>query len=163
MFTVGFNEQLNLDQMKIGKKYSHLGAEEFLLVHQKGFYSDIQNAIIGASENHIDFEKSIQKFLKNQNWKERKLNHDESDFIRNKVALQLQIGRRSPFPLGLFSKHLMSYFNGTIDLAIEIFPTKKMQSQMPSGVAYYEGEVYNVLRHGRGNPPVPLLILGIEP
>jgi len=25
-----------------------------------------------------------------------------------------------------------------------------------------KGEVYNVLRHGRNNPPVPLLILGIE-
>jgi len=34
---------------------------------------------------------------------------------------------------------------------------------MSSGVAYYEGEVYNILRHGRSNPPVPLLILGIEP
>jgi len=44
----------------------------------------------------------------------------------------------------------------------EVLPTKKMQCQMSSGVAYYEGEVYNVLRHGRNNPPVPLLILGIE-
>jgi len=34
---------------------------------------------------------------------------------------------------------------------------------MSSGVAYFESEVYNVLRHGRNNPPVPLLILGIEP
>ena len=37
-----------------------------------------------------------------------------------------------------------------------------MQAQMSSEVAYYEGEVYNVLRHGRGNPSVPWLILGIE-
>ena len=29
--------------------------------------------------------------------------------------------------------------------------------------AYYEGEVYNVMRQGRNSPPVPLLILGIEP
>jgi hypothetical protein len=34
---------------------------------------------------------------------------------------------------------------------------------MRSGVAYYEGGVHNVLRHGRTNPPIPLLILGIEP
>jgi len=38
-----------------------------------------------------------------------------------------------------------------------------MQLEMSSGVAYFEDEVYNVLRHGRNNPPVPLLILGIEP
>lgn len=36
-------------------------------------------------------------------------------------------------------------------------------SNMSLGVAYYEGEVYKILRHGRSNPPVPLLILGIEP
>ena len=52
---------------------------------------------------------------------------------------------------------------GIINVGIEVLPTKKMQSQMSSGVAYYEGEVYNVLRRRRGNPPVPLLILGIEP
>ena len=48
-------------------------------------------------------------------------------------------------------------------MGIEILPTKKMQSQMSTGIAYYEGEVYNILRHGRNNPPVPLLILGVEP
>ncbi|MBE7445968.1 MAG: hypothetical protein HS132_12225 [Planctomycetia bacterium] len=26
-----------------------------------------------------------------------------------------------------------------------------------------EGEVYNMLRHGRSSPPVPLLIIGIAP
>ena len=34
---------------------------------------------------------------------------------------------------------------------------------MSTGIAYYEGEVYNVMRHGRGNPPVLLLILGVGP
>ena len=34
---------------------------------------------------------------------------------------------------------------------------------MSSGIAYFGGEVYNVMRQGRNNPPVPLLILGVEP
>lgn len=63
----------------------------------------------------------------------------------------------------LFVKHMLFYSGGVINLGIEILPTKKMQSQMSSGVAYYEGEVYNVMRQGRNSPPVPLLILGIEP
>ena len=58
---------------------------------------------------------------------------------------------------------MMFFSGGVIDLGIEILPTKAMQQEMSSGIAYYEGEVYNVLRNGRGNPPVPLLILGIEP
>lgn len=35
--------------------------------------------------------------------------------------------------------------------------------QMSSGVAYYEGELYNVVRNGRGVPAVPLVLVGIEP
>jgi hypothetical protein len=40
---------------------------------------------------------------------------------------------------------------------------KSLQSQMSSGVAYYEGEFYNVVRQGRGVPAVPLIIIGIAP
>ncbi|MDE0092244.1 MAG: restriction endonuclease, partial [Oligoflexia bacterium] len=31
-----------------------------------------------------------------------------------------------------------------------------------SGVAYYEGELYNVVRQGRGVPAVPIVLIGIE-
>ncbi len=68
----------------------------------------------------------------------------------------------SKFLKKIYNPRLLFYSGRIIDLGIEILPTKKMQSKMSSGVAYYEGEVYNVLRHGRNNPPVPLLILGIE-
>lgn len=63
----------------------------------------------------------------------------------------------------LFVKHLLFYSGNIINVGIEILPMKSMQRQMSSGIAYYEGEVYNVLRHGRGNPPVPLVILGVTP
>jgi len=57
----------------------------------------------------------------------------------------------------------MFYSGGIINVGVEILPTKRMQKGMSSGIAYFEGEVYNVMRHGRNNPPVPLLILGVEP
>jgi hypothetical protein len=40
---------------------------------------------------------------------------------------------------------------------------KELQSQISSGVAYYEGELYNVIRQGRGVPAVPLVIIGVAP
>jgi len=58
---------------------------------------------------------------------------------------------------------MLCYSGGEINLVIEILPTKKMQAEMSSGVAYYEGEVYIVMRQGRNSSPVLLLILGIEP
>jgi len=87
----------------------------------------------------------------------------QTDFVKEQIAVEVQFGKYAFVAFDLFVKHLLFYSGGVINLGIEVLPTKKMQSQMSSGVAYYEGEVYNVLRHGRNNPPVPLLILGIEP
>jgi hypothetical protein len=89
--------------------------------------------------------------------------YKQTDFVKDQIAVEIQFGKYAFVAFDLFVKHLLFYSGGVINLGIEILPTKKMQSQMSSGVAYYEGEVYNVLRHGRNNPPVPLLILGIEP
>ena len=89
--------------------------------------------------------------------------YKQTDFVKDGVAIEVQFGKYAFVAFDLFVKHLLFYSGGIINVGIEVLPTKNMQSQMSSGVAYYEGEVYNVLRHGRGNPPVPLLILGIEP
>ncbi len=89
--------------------------------------------------------------------------YNQTDFVKNKVAVEVQFGKYSFVAYDLFVKHMLFYSGGVINLGIEILPTKKMQSQMSSGIAYFEGEVYNVMRQGRNSPPVPLLILGIEP
>jgi len=89
--------------------------------------------------------------------------YNQTDFVKDKVAIEVQFGKYSFVAYDLFVKHMLFYSGGVINLGIEILPTKNMQTQMSSGVAYFEGEVYNVMRQGRNNPPVPLLILGIEP
>jgi hypothetical protein len=89
--------------------------------------------------------------------------YKQTDFVKDQIAVEVQFGKYAFVAFDLFVKHLLFYSGGVINLGIEVLPTKKMQSQMSSGVAYFEGEVYNVLRHGRNNPSVPLLILGIEP
>ena len=75
----------------------------------------------------------------------------------------VQFGKYAFVAYDLFVKHMLFYSGGVINVGIEILPTKLMQSQMSSGIAYFEGEVYNVMRQGRTSPPVPLLILGVEP
>ena len=95
--------------------------------------------------------------------KEPIYSYNQTDFVKDKIAVEVQFGKYAFVAFDLFVKHMLFYSGGVINLGIEILPTKKMQSQMSSGVAYYEGEVYNVMRQGRNSPPVPLLILGIEP
>ncbi len=89
--------------------------------------------------------------------------YNQTDFVKDKIAIEVQFGKYAFVAYDLFVKHMLFYSGGKINLGIEILPTKKMSKEMSSGIAYYEGEVYNVMRQGRTSPPVPLLILGIEP
>lgn len=107
--------------------------------------------------------KEQKEFLIANGEKEPIYSYNQTDFVKEKIAVEVQFGKYAFVAFDLFVKHMLFYSGGVINLGIEILPTKKMQSQMSSGVAYYEGEVYNVMRQGRNSPPVPLLILGIEP
>ncbi|MCI0616208.1 restriction endonuclease [bacterium] len=89
--------------------------------------------------------------------------YNQTDFVKDRVAIEVQFGKYSFVAYDLFVKHLAFYVGDRIDVGIEILPMKTLQSQMSSGVAYYEGEFYNVVRQGRGVPAVPLVIIGIEP
>jgi hypothetical protein len=89
--------------------------------------------------------------------------YKQTDFVKNQIAIEVQFGKYAFVAYDLFVKHMLFYSGRVINVGIEVLPTKQMQNEMSSGIAYFEGEVYNILRQGRSNPPVPLLILGIEP
>lgn len=89
--------------------------------------------------------------------------YNQTDFVKDRVAIEVQFGKYSFVAYDLFVKHLAFYVGDQIDVGIEILPMKSLQSHMSSGVAYYEGEFYNVVRQGRGVPAVPLVIIGIAP
>ncbi len=107
--------------------------------------------------------KKQKEFLISYGEKEPIFSYNQTDYVKDKIAIEVQFGKYAFVAFDLFVKHMLFYSGGVINLGIEILPMKKMQSQMSSGIAYYEGEVYNVMRQGRNSPPVPLLILGIEP
>lgn len=87
--------------------------------------------------------------------------YNQTDFVKNRVAVEVQFGKYSFVAYDLFVKHLAFYVGDQIDVGIEILPMKSLQRQMSSGVGYYEGELYNVVRQGRGVPAVPLVLVGV--
>lgn len=89
--------------------------------------------------------------------------YNQTDHVKSRVAVEVQFGKYAFVAYDLFVKHLAFYTGRRIEVGVEILPTRAMQQQMSSGVSYYEGELHNILRHGRTSPPVPLVILGIEP
>lgn len=88
--------------------------------------------------------------------------YNQTDFVKERVAMEVQFGKYSFVAYDLFVKHLAFFISDKIDVGIEILPMKSLQSQMSSGPGYYEGELYNVMRQGRGVPAVPLVIIGID-
>jgi len=113
--------------------------------------------------------KAQREFLQKQGEKKIIKSYKQTDFVKEQIAIEVQFGKYAFVAFDLFVKHLLFFSGGLINLGIEILPMKAMQEApdggraMSTGIAYFEGEVYNVMRHGRGNPPVPLLILGVVP
>jgi len=89
--------------------------------------------------------------------------YNQTDFVKERVAVEVQFGKYFAVAYDLFVKHLAFYIGDVIDVGIEIVPTKTLHDEMSSGVPYYEGELYNLIREGRGVPGVPLVLVGIEP
>jgi hypothetical protein len=89
--------------------------------------------------------------------------YNQTDFVKDRVAIEVQFGKYAFVAYDLFVKHLAFYVGDHIDVGVEILPMKSMQKEMSSGPSYFEGELYNVVRQGRGVPSVPLVLLGIAP
>ncbi len=89
--------------------------------------------------------------------------YNQTDFVKQRIALEVQFGKYSFVAYDLFVKHMAFFVGDQIDVGIELLPMKELQAQMSSGVPYYEGALYDLLRQGRGTPAVPLVLLGVVP
>lgn len=91
------------------------------------------------------------------------MSYNQTDFVKDRVAVEVQFGHYTFVAHDLFVKHLSFYISDIIDVGIEILPMKSLQRSMSSGVAYYERDLLNVIRQGRGVPAVPLVLVGVTP
>ena len=203
--------------MKIVQTYSHLNGLEYLLVHKKKLWNEVQQVIQSvdgtACKTKVskektmpgellyspkDMNKAFSDLLAKRGWSESRVNYwvtqserlirqtlsksadeqkteieaagetpifsyNQTDFVKDRVAIEVQFGKYSFVAYDLFVKHLAFFVRDQIDVGIEILAMKSLQSNMSSGPGYYEGELYNIIRNGRGVPAVPLVLVGIEP
>jgi hypothetical protein len=139
------------------KEFSAYGWKE----RRYAYYITLDRTLM---EKSVPLTTKEQRVFLEENGEQKPIySYNQTDFVKDKIAVEVQFGKYAFVAYDLFVKHMLFYSGGVINLGIEILPTKKMQAQMSSGIAYFEGEVYNVMRQGRNSPPVPLLILGIEP
>jgi len=100
--------------------------------------------------------------------------YNQTDFVKNRIAVEVQFGKYFAVAYDMFVKHLAFYVGDVIDVGIEIVPVRAMSGigtdeseergrGMSTGVPWYEKELYNLIREGRGVPAVPLVLIGVAP
>jgi len=89
--------------------------------------------------------------------------YNQTDFVKDRIAVEIQFGKYAFVAFDVFVKHMAFYVGDVIDVGIEVMPMKELAEEMSSGVAYYERELYNLIRQGRGVPAVPLVLIGVCP
>ena len=109
---------------------------------------------MGSQEQKVEIEAAGKRAI---------FSYNQTDFVKDRVAIEVQLGKYSFIAYDLFVKHLAFYVGDQIDLGIEVLAMKSMQEQMSSGPGYYEGALYDMARQRRAVPAVPLVLVGIAP
>jgi len=125
---------------------------QFWVTHNEKLLSNVQG--MSGSEQRHEIEKAGYEPI---------MSYNQTDLLKDRVAVEVQFGKYAFVAHDLFVKHLSFYVSGIIDVGIEILPMKELEREMSSGVPYYERDLLNVLRQGRGVPAVPLILIGIIP
>lgn len=88
---------------------------------------------------------------------------NQTDFVKDRVAVEIQFAKYAFVAHDLFVKHMSFFIGDEIDVGIEVVPMKSLEREMSSGVPYYERDLFNLMRQGRGIPAVPLILVGVAP
>lgn len=140
-----FGEEFQARDWKERRQAFWVTSDEKILRGVVGMPPEAQKAAI---------EESGQKPIPSSN---------QTDYIKDRVAVEVQLGKYSFVAHDVFVKHMAFFVSDLIDVGIEVVPMKELASEMSSGVAYYERDLMNILRQGRGVPAVPLVLVGIAP
>ena len=91
------------------------------------------------------------------------MSYNQTEFVKDRVAVEVQFGKYAFVAHDLFVKHLNFYVLNIIDVGIEFLSMKELEKEMSSGVPYSERNLLNVIWQGRGVPAVPLVLIGVLP
>lgn len=108
-------------------------------------------------------DKETQKQIIEMSGNRALTTNNQVDFVKDRIAIEVQFGKYFSIAYDLHVKHTFFFLRDDIDVGIEIIPTRALMRKMDTGIGWYENEVANVIREGRSNPTVPIVIIGIEP
>ncbi len=149
------------DQKKINEEFENILFPKGWESVTTSYY--VTGDIVTAREIANIREKEKQREIIEEKGFRAYQTYNQVDFVKDRVAVEVQFGKYFSVAYDLHVKHTFFFLRNDIDVGIEIVPTKAMCLKMDSGVAWFENEVANVIREGRSNPTVPVVMIGIEP
>ena len=126
---------------------------------RQGFWVTADHRIVRSANLSSDQQKAAIEAA----GQEPIYSYNQTDFVKQRVAVEVQFGKYAFVAHDLFVKHMAFFVSDVIDVGIEILPMKELERKMSSGVPYYERDLLNIMRQGRGIPAVPLVLIGVAP
>ncbi len=127
---------------------------------RQGFWVTADHRIVRSTAN---LSSDQQKAAIEAARQEPIYSYNQTDFVKQRVAVEVQFGKYAFVAHDLFVKHMAFFVSDVIDVGVEILPMKELEREMSSGVPYYERDLLNIMRQGRGIPAVPLVLIGVAP
>ena len=127
---------------------------------RQGFWVTSEEKIVRTI---VNMPTDQQRIVIEESGQEPIYSYNQTDFVKDRVAVEVQFGKYAFVAHDLFVKHMAFFVSDVIDVGIEILPMKELEREMSSGVPYYERDLLNVMRQGRGVPAVPLVLIGVAP
>lgn len=131
--------------MQIKALYSHLNGHEYLLVHRRQLWDEVGRVIanvgilfwVAPDEKLLrgiyDLPEDAQKSRIEEAGHVPIMSYNQTDFVKDRVAVEVQFGKYAFVAHDLFVKHLSFYVSEIIDVGIEILPMKELEREMSFG------------------------------
>ncbi len=179
--------------MKIAELHSHQNGYEHILIHKRAQWAEIQDVIASVGAGGLgDTAAALATNLGVHRWQEARTLEQQGRrvgrrqpvgsgpqgkltaamvrpvgsqlvVVKDRVLCEIRLGVNAEDMSGEFPWQRDLYEADLIDVGIVLLPAKVMAGTLRAGVVAYEVELSSLLRHGRGTPAVPLVLIGIAP
>lgn len=173
--------------MHIASLYSHLHGEEYLLVRRPAIWREIKEVIQGVeaadcrvpiSHGGISMGKRVCGADLNrrlcQAFVARGWHHASKSvptacgtvglrYVRSGVGLEVQVGERTDKATGILAEHLAAFIYNEIDVGVQVAPGGALKEELGECTGTFEQCLDEIRRFPRGQPAVPLVLVGVSP
>ncbi len=167
--------QIKVNAMRIASQYSHLHGREYLLVRRPDIWREIEtvvhgvNAIRQGTVSHTcsrtgqrsDLGDTLRGGFVAKGWRNPKRPQGRTRYVKSRVGLEICVGEAPHGCSDMLAEHLASFVFDEIDVGVRVAPMEALRKELGTGTWSFEQGLEDIRRYPRGQPAVPLALVGI--